>query len=246
MDSPPQPNQPTPAVVLQTILNKPYEEIKAFSEWLKKNTSNYLIGEHPPAVKKGIHCHILIEGLKVSRESLRKQVIKYAPGSGQNATMAECHKTKKKYETDFLAVYILKGKPEYHRASSFSEDKIVEYASRWIEPAVRHLNVEPVATTVKKKPSNKFEDCEQILDEYFPNAQNELISGARWHIKVDCQENRTRIVSAIIAWANAHRKAMNSYLVADYYDIVLSLAQPEYYQNLCIDIINHRHRFSKS
>ena len=242
MDSLPQPNQPTGPPVLQTILDKPYEEIKAFSEWLKKNTSNYLIGEHPPAVKKGIHCHILIEGLKVSRESLRKQVIKYAPGSGQNATMAECHKTKKKYETDFLAVYILKGKPEFYKASSFSEEKIVEYVSKWINHEHPQTTVLLTQTAPKKKPSTKFEDCNQILDEYFPNAQTDLISGARWHIKVDCQENRTLIVRAIIAWANAHHKAMNAYLVADYYDIVLSLAEPEYYKDLCINIINKRHK----
>jgi len=240
MDSPSPTNQPTP-VVLQTILNKTYEEIKPFSEWLKRNTSNYLIGEHPPAKRKGIHCHILIEGLKVTRESLRKQIIKYAPGPGQNATMSETQdEPKRKYETAPLAIYIIKGHEEYCKSTSFSQEQVTTWSKAWVER--KPTDRAPAAVQItKKKPINKFEDCNQILDEYFTNPES-LISGAKWYVKVDCQENRSRIVQAIIAWANAHHKAMNSYLVADYYDIILSLAMPEYYQELCVNIINRRHK----
>jgi len=128
MESPTPTNQPTDPPVLQTILNKPFEEIKAFSEWLKKNTSNYLIGEHPPAKSKGIHCHILIEGLKVSREALRKQVIKYSPGQGQNATMSETQDTRVKYDIAKLAIYIIKGHAEYCKSTTFDNSQIVTWS----------------------------------------------------------------------------------------------------------------------
>jgi len=134
-------NQPNPpVVVLQTILKKPYEEIKAFSEWLKENTQNYLIGEHPPDEQvKNFHCHILIQGLKVTRESLRKQVVKYSPGRGQNCTMAETEqKPKRKYDTDFLAVYIIKGKESLIKSSSFTDEHHADWASKWVDHKESH------------------------------------------------------------------------------------------------------------
>jgi len=230
----PSPTQPTNPPVLQTILNKPYEEIKAFSEWLKRNTSNYLIGEHPPAKSKGIHCHILIEGLKVSREALRKQVIKYSPGQGQNATMSETQDTKVKYETAPLAIYIIKGHEEYCKSTSFDNTQIVTWTTQWQNRNDKKTTVLITQVAPKKKPSTKFEDCHEILDMYFMNKT----------ISVDSGKDRQEIVTAIISWAQHKHKAMNSYLVADYYDIILSQAVPEYYSTLCVNIINNRHRFS--
>jgi len=236
MEEPP-PTQPTNLpVVLQTILNKPYEEIKAFSTWLKKNTRNYLIGEHPPGIKKGIHCHILIEGLKVTRESLRKQIIKYAPGTGQNCTMSETQdQPKRKYETAPLAIYIIKGHEEYCKSTSFEQSQIDTWATEWIQhnPRTRELaSVSEPAKQSKKKPSTKYEDCHEIID-----MMNEPIS-------IESALTRQYIVRAIIEWAQLKHKAMNSYLVADYYDIILAQALPEYYTTLCVDIINNRHRHS--
>lgn len=131
------PNQPNPPAeeVLQTILHKPYEEIKAFSEWLKENTLNYIIGEHEADLEvKTTHCHILIEGLKVTRESLRKQVIKHAPGRGQNCTMSETQqKPRQKYNRDFLAIYIIKGKESVIKSSTFTEEHHADWASKWID-----------------------------------------------------------------------------------------------------------------
>jgi len=247
MESPSPTNQPTPGpVVLQTILRRPYQGLEPFAEWLKEHTSNFIIGEHEADLEiQTTHCHILIEGLKVTREALRKQIVKYSPGQGQNCTMAKTEKTKVLYETDPLLDYILKGNINHYRASSFTSQKIKESVSRWVKHDKKQDNAQApglmTITAHKKKPSTKFEDCNQILDQYFTVNQE---NPHKWQVDVDCSENRQKVVSAIISWANANHKAMNSFLVADYYDEILKQSVPEYYQKLCVNIINQRHRFS--
>lgn len=243
-----QPNQPTGGlVVLQTILRKPYSDIRPFEEWLKENATRYLIGEHEADLEiQTTHCHILIVGLKVTRESLRKIIQKVAPGQGQNCTMARTQKKPRNlYDEQLLMDYILKGSISHHRSSSYTEEQLTNSASKWVhhEPvaseAINKDNAQQGG--VKERPKqNKYEDCHQILDQYF-TASEEYPDAA---IDTQTPEGRARIPAAIIHWANKTRKAMNSYLVADYYDIILQQAVPEYYHTLCADIINQRHRFS--
>jgi len=242
MDSLPQPNQPT-LPVLQTIMNKTYLEIEPFVEWLKKNTHSYLIGEHPPAKKKSTHCHILIEGLKVTREALRKQVIKYAPGQGQNCTMSETQELPKRpYDRDLLAIYIIKGHSEYIKSTSFTQEKLDELTPKWVSRQVP-LDVPQVPLIVPKKKTNRYEDCRQIIDEYMSDDMWNTYKKEETHFTVKL-EYRSLIPKYIIAWANKNHKAMHSYQVADYYDTILLEAFPEYYEAACMSIINNRHRFS--
>lgn len=157
-------NQPTGVEVLQTILHRPFEGLEPFAAWLKENTSNYLIGEHEADAKVATtHCHILIAGLKVTREGLRKQIQKYAPGKGQNCTMAKTQEEPRvPYDEELLMDYIIKGNAQQIKATSYNDEKLQASASKWIshEPAVSQTNASPSATTVnKKKKSNKYEDC---------------------------------------------------------------------------------------
>ena len=220
--------QPTTQLpVLQTILKVEYSKIFVFAAWLKDNTDNYLIGEHPPGIKNGIHCHILIEGLKVSREALRKQVIKYSPGKGQNCTMANTQEGNKPYDRNLLATYIIKGNVGYVKHSSFPEVMLIEWANKWEQRTITKLNTQELI--VKKSKPTIYEDCNEILD---------TLGG----FKTDSSKDRTEIVRAIITWANLKRKALHSVQVMNYYDIILGQAIPEYYNKLCCDLINRRHR----
>lgn len=248
MESPSPTNQPTGPPVLQTILRRPFQGLEPFAEWLKENTSNYIIGEHEADLEiQTTHCHILIEGLKVTRESLRKQIVKYSPGQGQNCTMARTEKTKVLYQTDPLMDYILKGEISHYRASSFTPQKINESVSRWVKHDKKQDNAQApglmTITAPKKKPPTKFEDCHQILDKYFTRT----IENPDAALDVKTIQGRSRIERVIIAWANENRRAMNPYLVADYYDEIIKQGLPDHYQNMCSAIINHRHRhFSHS
>jgi len=240
MESPSPTNQPTGPPVLQTILRRPYQGLEPFAEWLKENTSNYIIGEHEadPEIQT-THCHILIEGLKVTRESLRKQIVKYSPGQGQNCTMAKTEKTKVPYETDPLLNYILKGDIKHYRASSFSSQKIKEAVSRWVKHDKKQDNPGLMTITApKKKPVTRFEDCHQILDQYFTVTPENPDAA----LDVKTIQGRDRIKKVIVLWANHNHKPMNPYTVADYYDEIIKQGLPEHYINMCSAIINQRHR----
>lgn len=225
MESIPNPTNQLP--VLQTILKVAWSPaVEAFGGWLKDNAHNYLIGEHPPGVKNGLHCHILIQGLKVTREALRKQVIKIAPGKGQNCTMATTQEEKKPYDTDLLAIYIIKGHTEYVKSHTFTAEAIIEWASKW--EARTNLQNTTKVVVIKKAPTI-YENCNEILDDL-------------GSFKTESARDRTEIVRAIITWANRKRKALHSIQVMNYYDIILQQGVPEYYGKLCVDIINRRHR----
>lgn len=239
MESPSQPNQPTPVQVLQVVLKKPFEVIKAFAEWLKDNTQQYLIGEHQADESiKTTHCHILVEGLKVTRESLRKQVIKYSPGRGQNFTAALTEETRVPYERDFLGRYIIKGNVNHLKATSFDDIQIALWASQWILHKDKLSPVQVVVATGPKvkKTNTIFQDCEEIIA-MLPYTTRELMD-------LNPSENqRTEIVKKIIEWANHKRKALHSIQVMNYYDNVLKAGIPDYYKDLCVNLINRRHAF---
>lgn len=235
MESPSPTNQPTPGV-LQVVLHKSYEAVKAFAEWLKENTQQYIIGEHEADDKiRNTHCHILLLGLKVSREALRKQVIKYSPGQGQNFTSALTQKERKPYDVDNLAIYIIKGNVNHVKSTTYDDIQIAIWASKWHShtPKVVSEHV-GVPTETKKKPATIYEDCSAIADR---------LTWVKEPGQMPRIEQRTEVVKEIIKWANENRKALHSVQVMNYYDIVLQNAVPEYYENMCTNLINRRHAF---
>jgi hypothetical protein len=134
MESTNQPTSQPTLPVLHVVLRKPYEAIKAFVEWVKDNVSNYLVGEHEadPDINT-THCHILLEGLKVSKEALRKQILKVSPGQGQYVIMEKTQKTRLPYDRNFLGIYILKGKCHTANSTSFDEVQLALWASKWVD-----------------------------------------------------------------------------------------------------------------
>lgn len=229
-------NQPTnsPAEILQVVLNVPFSGMESMCGWLQKNTSGYLVGEHPPAKRKETHCHILIEGLKVSREALRKAVLKVSPGRGQYAIMSVTQKENKPYEREALAVYIIKGHIEYHKSSSYGDFLVEVWSKKWREPAVSSV-VPTIATTEKIKPLTMFDHCEEIVQrlpwsrkEYFTNP--DLI-------------DRTKVLETIQVYTREKRIAIHSTKFEEWYDCVINAAFPEHYLKLVTARINYRHRF---
>lgn len=228
-------NQPADGV-LQVVVKKPFADIEPLVSWLKKNSENYLVGEHPPAKQNTTHCHIMIHGLKVSRQALSKQVTKYSPGRGQNFISSQTQETRTAYNLSKLCVYIIKGHVEYHKSSTFAPFQIADWAAEWVTPVSNPVAVgEQPMLIIKKKPQTKYEMCNEIV-EAFPE---DLLLG--WKTTGTAEE-RSRIVQGIIEWANKKHKAMNAYLVADFYDIIMSKCYPERYSNMVCDIINRRHK----
>lgn len=249
MDSTTPTNQPTPEV-LQLILDHPYEALAkaGLPEWLKEHTSNYLVGEHPPASRKLTHCHILVEGLKVTRESLRKAVVKCCTGKKQYAIMSLTQDQKLPYDQKLLAKYIIKSNLSFVKSTSFDDAYLAIRASEWVDRTKRseaeqgNLNAKPL--TAKRTAPNIYQRCADILDNELarPNRQTELdfnIKQGRFHETV---ESRTEVVRGIIAYANRVGLALHSIQVMNYYDIIMCNACPEYYKTLCVDLINRRHR----
>jgi len=239
-------NQPTRPPVWQLVVRKPFNAsgMTEFASWLKEKTIGYLIGEHPADEEvQSTHCHILIEGLKVTTEGLRQSLIRYDI-SGSSYSLMKKRKANKMgirepYSRDGLAVYIIKGNVNYEKSSSYNDVQIALWSSTWINhtPAERSEAEQGVesnenSTTAKKKKVNTiYEDCDEIID---------TIPG--WSTRNPNLVERTQVVAAIIAWANNKRKALHSVQVMNYYDVVMQQAVPERYTTLCVDLINRRHR----
>lgn len=131
------PNQPTPnqsLTVWQVVLRKPFEEIKAFGEWLREQTIGFMICQHEADQEiTTTHCHILLEGLKVGTEGLRKQIKKVCPGRGQYAIMEKTQKTREDYDRDKLAIYCIKGSVANCKLASYDEVQQAIWATKWVD-----------------------------------------------------------------------------------------------------------------
>jgi len=240
-------NQPTnqPEVptlpVWQVVLSpdtgkeKPFGDCSGVCVWLAKNTSGYLVGEHPskwykdPKTSemkyKGIHCHILIEGLKVSRSALEKEIKKYV-SKGKGAILTNYKGVP--YDKDKLATYISKGKREYIKATNYAEDYVVERVEAWVEPVRDEKEVvDFTKSTPEKKPKTTFHHCTQI-GEYLVKWQPEL----RWTAK--------EIVAAIIKYCRENKLPLSAYKVRDWYDCIMMIHNPEKYTDTVINLITKR------
>jgi len=241
MESIPTTNQPTRLPVWQLVVRKPYDAsgVDDFAFWLKNNTTNFLVGEHPADFEvSSTHCHFLIEGLKVTDQGLRKS-LKRCDISGSDYSLMTKRKSKngirEDYSADFLAIYIIKGDIKQVKCSSYFYSQLLEWESKWINHAERSeaeqggLNQGKLPTAKKK--NTIYEDCNEIIDT-IPN----------WNQRQPTLVERTDVVRAIITWANQKRKALHSVQVMNFYDVIMCNAVPEYYSNLCVDLINRRHK----
>jgi len=146
MESPNQPTSNPSPVVWQLVLRKPFEEIKAFGEWLKDQVEGFVICQHEPDEKeKTIHCHVMTVGLKVGVEGLRKQIKKVSGGRGQYAIMEKTEKTREEYDRDKLAIYCLKGRVANCKLASYDDITIAAWASKWVDRS------EPLSKEEKEK-----------------------------------------------------------------------------------------------
>lgn len=134
MESPQPTNFQLPPV-WQLVMRKPWSDISGFEGWLKEQTLRHIVAEHEADEEIATtHCHILLEGLKVSDEGLRKQVKKYSPGQGQYAIMKVQQKTRLEYSQAGLAIYMIKGNPLTVKSHSFADETIMEYTLAWLTP----------------------------------------------------------------------------------------------------------------
>jgi len=132
MESPQPTNLQLPPV-WQLILRKPWNELLEFEGWLKEHTLRYIVAEHEADEEIATtHCHILIEGLKVTDEALRKQRVKHCFGRGQSALMKVQEKTKQPYSQSGLAIYMIKGNPLSVKSHSLADETIMEYELAWL------------------------------------------------------------------------------------------------------------------
>lgn len=248
MESPSQPtNQDLPTLpVWQVVLSgdkgkdKPFQECEAICVWLLKNTSGYLVGEHPSKwykdpktlqmEYKGIHCHILIEGLKVSRTALEKEIKKYV-SKGKGAILT-CFKPRdappEPYDKDKLATYILKGQKSICKATSYTEEYIVERVQAWIEPVRDEFEVvDFTKSTPVKKVKTTFQHCQEIV-EYLEKWEGQH----RWSAK--------EIVSAIIKYCRENKLPLSAYKARDWYDCIMMIKDPERYNDTIVNLITKR------
>jgi len=248
-------NQPTGFPVWQLVVRKPFDApgVSEFAFWLSNNTVGYLVGEHPADEQvNSTHCHILIEGLKVTTEGFRKSLIRCDISGSDYSLMkkrkkGELDTERGDYTRDLLAPYVLKGELSYLKSTLYNADLINTWVTKW----VKHKPKGSIASgerAVVKKPKTDYEKCQDILDtelSYLINTEETPdvfdIKTMRFH---ETMLNRTKIVKGIIDWGRRTHVALHPRKVMDYYGIVLQNACPEYYADQCVDMINFQYKHS--
>jgi len=248
-------NQPTRPPVWQLVVRKPFDApgVSEFAFWLSNNTVGFLVGEHPADEQvNSTHCHILIEGLKVTTEGFRKSLIRCDISGSDYSLMkkrkkGELDNERGDYSRDLLAPYVLKGELSYLKSTLYNSDLINKWVSQWVKHKPKH-SIAIGERVAVKKPKTDYEKCQEILDvelshlkntEENPNVYN--IKQGKFH---ETAQSRTEIIKGIICWGNRTGHALHPRKVMDYYGIVLQNACPEYYTTLIVDMINNQYRHS--
>jgi len=246
-------NQPTGFPVWQLVVRKPFDApgVSEFAFWLSNNTVGYIVGEHPADEQvNSTHCHILIEGLKVTTEGFRKSLIRCDISGSDYSLMkkrkkGELDTERGDYTRDLLAPYVLKGELSYLKSTLYNSDLINKWVTQWVKHKPKLSTIADVRVAVKK-PKTDYEKCQEILDVELAHCNRQ--SGLTYDIKQgqfhETAAARTEIIKGIIAWGNRTGHALHPRKVMDYYGIVLQNACPEYYTTLIVDMINNQYRHS--
>lgn len=127
------------------------------------------------------------------------------------------------------------------KSYTYSEVQIKYWHDQWVYPVSintvingQQLLIAPSAVKTKTT-KTIYETCDLIVDTY--------LKDFNWK-EIKHSSNRTEIVKAIMSYHNAQRIAAHAYKVADLYDCIMMQNVPEYYGDLCVSIINNRHKNS--
>jgi len=158
-------------LVLHLIYRKPYVDVSGLYQWIQENSSSSLIGQHDADDEiKTTHCHVCVVDLRVSLEALRKQINKRdLGGRGQYQTLTSTQKTKKSYDEEKLNEYILKGDRSNLRATTHSEEYLVQRLSAWVNhpptETVCLLDKEDDSVESQKATKTHWQIMEEVIKE---------------------------------------------------------------------------------
>lgn len=134
--------------------------------WLAANVDHYLIGEHEADDDvKTTHCHVMFTNLVVTNKALDKQRVKHSLNGDVSRLLSRAVGTGELYDEDLLGVYILKGKHDVNKSTSYSEDKIKEWVSAWT-PMIKRLDKKD-EVVVKKVKYDEYNELKKDFEEYY-------------------------------------------------------------------------------
>lgn len=175
------------------IVRKPYQDIsQEFLRWLSANVDHYLIGEHEADEDiKTTHCHVMFSNLMVTNKALDKQRIKYELNGDVSRLLSRVVDTREAYDEDKLGVYILKGKEEINKSTSYPDEKIKEWVAAWT-PFTKRLQKDPSDKKEKPVKYDEYMELKKDFEKYYEgmNRPHITLDGIRtwtmrWYWKRD-------------------------------------------------------------
>lgn len=149
--------------VWQVVLHAPYDDIKVLK--LEECADNILICQHE--ADDGVnrtHCHVMLDGVKVSDEAIRKRINKHGLGGRGNYAIIQRYKSEA-YDTDKLGVYVLKGKLANMKQTSYESQKISAWVDDWRESVSNPSDKSPPKNGSKSPVKSHYDIMEEILQE---------------------------------------------------------------------------------
>lgn len=117
---------------LHILLRVPFADCSGVIEWMKTKSGRILCAEHLEDEEiTSTHCHVAYE-TDVSKEAIRKQLIKHSLGGPKHSIMEKVLKTHEPYDFIELTKYCIKGVKSQVRVTSLSHEEVEDLEKQWI------------------------------------------------------------------------------------------------------------------
>lgn len=117
---------------LHILLRVPFSDCSGVIKWMTTKQGRITCAEHQEDEDiSSTHCHVAFE-TDVSKEAIRKQLIKYSLGGPKHSIMEKVLKTHELYDYIELSKYCIKGDKTQIRVTSLSHEEVEDLEKKWI------------------------------------------------------------------------------------------------------------------
>lgn len=233
-----QPQLTTPGVtdasgIFQVIMHKEYNDISGmpWNRWADRK----LICQHDADDEiPRTHCHIMLDGVKVGAEAIKKYIRNSGLGGrGNYGVHTVTQKHKLPYDRDKTAIYLIKGEVGLIKESSYENwvdasgiAQHISWASKWKFPVKQNLKLED-GKLVRESP-----------EEIKPPTKFEILNLVR--ARVENSADTYAIISEIRKVLVQHKILIGAWKVLDYYDSYMMYERPVAFIEGIVAKINSR------
>jgi len=163
---------------LHILLRVPFADCSGVIQWMKTKSGRILCAEHLEDEEiTSTHCHVAYE-TDVSKEAIRKQLIKHSLEGTKHSRMEKVLKTHELYDFMELAKYCIKGDRHQLKETSLTSEEVIQLEKAWVNRVKKYDFGPPDATT------------DVVTNVAVNSATQEISGGSQWDILMSAFKSR--------------------------------------------------------